>query len=332
MVTLPAHGSVVIVTADEPPAKLSVFEQDEVRLDLTTPWRIATPPRNILRLGRFRVRICRDDGDDEAAAVEVPPEPFINVLSRLSERGQIPVHISPGGMTPTAWRADYPQTVTWRASFDAEHIPDDLRLVVDRSGIRGGQLDGETARVLLNGHRLALSEAEDDFIFDHSQCSWPIAEVVAPGRNTIAVTIRVEADDHGLTDAMWVTGDFRVEGEPSGVRTIVEPSPTALPLDLPASGLPHFAGTLELEREIALSGGETHLALEPPRDAFLDCAELSVEGRDLGARCWPPYRWELPDVVRGEREVTVRLAITTSAGPAIEGRAFDQKAGQYREL
>ncbi len=327
--TLPANGSVALVTGHAIRRPVSVPDRRERALDLTAPWRVAETARNILRLGQFRVclgeqAVARqtDDSDWQQA----PPEPLINVMARISGQHALPVRISPGAMQPPHWRVHYPVTATFRAGFHAEHIPEDLRLVADRNGLAG------EARVFLNGRELPLDAAESDFIFDHSQLSWPVADLATPGRNVVAITIEAHADDDGLVDALWLAGSFGLGGEPGGRRTITAAPPEVVPLDLPGSGLPHFAGTLALESEIEMAGDETHLTLDAGDERFLDCAELFLGGEGLGVRCWPPYRWRVPDHMRGAGPITVGLEITTSAGPAIEGRAFDAAAGGYREL
>ncbi len=320
-VTLPAHGSVVVVTSDQPPARFPASQRNEVALDLRTPWRIAGTPRNILRMGRFDFAL-----GERVCATDVPPEPIINTLARLSGTEPLPVSIRPNGFGPTAWRMEYPLSATWRAGFIADHVPDDLRLVVDPTALAGD------ARVALNGTELPLADAQPEFVFEHTNAGWPVAELVRQGDNELLLQLDVHADDGGMLDAAWLVGSFAVAGAADETRQLVAPPENALPLDLPASGLPHFAGTLALERAMALPAADTHLALSPEGDAFLDCAELFVGGRSLGVRCWPPYRWELPEESRGEGSVTVRLEITTSAGPAIEGKAFDMQAGEYVEL
>jgi len=320
-ITLPAHGSVVVVTSDQPPATFPVSQQNEVALDLTEPWRTVGPPRNILRMGRFEFAL-----GDRVCATDVPPEPIINTLARISGTEPLPVSIAPNGFGPTGWRMEYPLSATWRATFTAEHVPDDLRLVVDPTALVGD------ARVLLNGTELPLGDAQPEFVFEHTNAGWPVAEIVRSGENELLMQLDVHADDGGMLDAAWLVGSFGVAGAADQPRRLVAPPESALPLDLPASGLPHFAGTLALEREIALAAGDTHLAFALEADAFLDCAELFVGERSLGVRCWPPYRWELPADVRGQSNLTVRLEITTSAGPAIEGKAFDMQAGEFVEL
>lgn len=320
-VTLPAHGTVILATSDEPADAPPARERREVALDLSEPWRIAQTPRNILRLGGFEFAL-----GDRVCAGPVPSEPIINTLARISDREALPVRIRPGGMQPTSWGIEYPFSATWRARVIAEHIPDDLKLVVDRDGLAG------EARVILNGTELPLDEASPEFIFEHSNAGWPVAEIARSGENELLISIEVRADDDGLLDAAWLVGSFGVAGAPDETRRLVAAPDSVLPLDLPASGLPHFAGTVALEREVALSAHATHLVLEPGGDRFLDCAEVFVDGRSLGARCWPPYRWALPEDVRREGNAAVRLEITTAAGPAIEGKRFSMDEGTYIEL
>jgi hypothetical protein len=254
----------------------------------------------------------------------VPPEPIINTLSRIAGERGVPVRIRAGAFGPTGWSVEYPLIGTWRTEFAAEHVPEDLVLVVDRDGLAG------EARVLLNGTELALADGGTEFVFEHSNVGWPVADLVEAGRNELCIEITVDADDEGLLEAAWLMGSFGVAGRP-GARTLVAPPERVQPLDLPSSGLPHFSGTLALERKLDLDADTTQLTLDAGESRFLDCAELFIDGRSLGVRCWAPWRWEAPADMAAA-EVTVRLEITTSAGPAIEGRVFDMDAGEYVEL
>ena len=318
---LPSHGTAVLVTGDSTAAVPSASVIYDDMLELPLPWRPAETPRNILRFGTFRLEI-----DGEECPEAVPPEPIINSLARFGGNARLPIRISPGGMGPTTWGVSYPVSAAWTAHFIAEHVPDDLKLVIDRDSLRG------KARVLLNGTELALEDAASEFIFERSNAGWSVAEIVRHGENELTLEIEVNADDGGLLDAAWLVGSFGVAGEPGQTRRLVTPPEEILPLDLPASGLPHFAGTVAVEQEHELREGCTHLRLEEGNGRFLDCAELFVDDRSLGVRCWPPYRWELPDELRGHDEVTVRLEITTAAGPAVEGMQFDAKTRKYVEL
>lgn len=73
-------------------------------------------------------------------------------------------------------------------------------------------------------------------------------------------------------------------------------------------GLQNFAGLLDYEQELALEGpldGEIWLDLGRVEVA----AELWVNGRRVGARLWPPYRFELSDHLRfGTNVLKVRVA------------------------
>ncbi|MFW6156211.1 MAG: glycosyl hydrolase, partial [Armatimonadota bacterium] len=320
-VTLPAHGSIIIATGDAATSAPTPAARREIAVDLTEPWRVAETPRNILRLGRFEFAL-----EDRACAEGVPPEPIINTLARISDREALPVRVSPGGMHPTGWSIEYPLTVAWCAEFRAECVADDLMLVVDRDGLAGD------ARVLLNGTELALEDAQPHFIFEHSNVGWPVANLVEEGLNELLIEIGVYADDDGLLDAAWLTGSFGVAGTPGEMRRLIAPPQSVEPLDLPDAGLPHFAGTLALERTIALTAAPTHLALDGGTERFLDCAEVFLGDRSLGVRCWPPFRWNVPEDLRGAGEAKLRVEITTSAGPAIEGKKFDMDTGEYVEL
>lgn len=50
-------------------------------------------------------------------------------------------------------------------------------------------------------------------------------------------------------------------------------------------------------------------------DTTGDPVGVSFDGHDLGVRCWPPYRWELPP---GHGELSVEM--TTTMLPFYEGQ------------
>ncbi len=328
-VLMPAHGTTILIAeraeaeAPAPPA-----EPRPATVDLSGRWSLAETPRNFLRIGKFRVQLGLGPVQTSARDYRwpiVPPQPIINTIADLAGDQPLPIRISPGGMTPKGFAVQYPQVVTWRAHFHADVVPDDLRLLLDRHGLAGD------AQVFVNGERVPLESFEEDFAFDYSNISAPVAGLVVPGRNVVAIVMQVHADDGGLLDAIWLAGSFGVQqARPAGHR-LVEAPVQVWPLDLDASRLPHFSGTLTLERAIQMRGDETEIDLAQTDDAFLDCAELSLNGQSLGARCWPPYRWPLPEGLARAGANDLRLAITTSAGRVIEAMVCDPHTGEYRE-
>ncbi len=327
-VVLPPHGTAILITSERADATPRRTEEPVVlKLDLTSTWSVAQMPRNFLRLGKFKVRLGEHPDQPEIDdGPSIPPEPIINTISRLSLREPVPIEIKPGFWAPSGFAVSYPLVVTYRARFCAEHIPDDLRLVADRHGLAG------SAQIFLNGHRLPLEEFETDFVFDYSNISLPISGYAQKGENSISVVMEVEADDEGLVDALWLAGSFGVTPLSDSLRTIVEPPEQVCPLELADCGLPHFAGTLSLKCCVNLTTNYTHLGLATEGNQFIECAQLLLNGEDLGVRCWPPYRWVIPEDLRRMGEAAVTLKITTSAGPVIEGRIYDHQTDEYREV
>jgi len=105
--------------------------------------------------------------------------------------------------------------------------------------------------------------------------------------------------------AMWMVGDFieRKEGVLSPVERTVSLG------SLASAGLVSFAGRATYRTTVALVKGE-RLAV----DAGGAVVRVRLDGRDLGAKGWAPYEWEIPADLVG-KPLPLDIDVVTSVRP-----------------
>jgi hypothetical protein len=101
------------------------------------------------------------------------------------------------------------------------------------------------------------------------------------------------------------TPDFRVMTLPAGVRA--GDGGQELAVDLTAEGLPFFAGRAILRQTVTLPPLDGCVVLEM-RGLSAAVAHVGVNGQDIGAVAWPPYRVDITGGLRaGENEIEIEL-------------------------
>jgi len=82
-------------------------------------------------------------------------------------------------------------------------------------------------------------------------------------------------------------------------------------LDWSALGQPGFSGAAVYTKSVRLPGGATRIVLDLGEVCY--SARLRINGRDLGARAWRPFRWDITAAVeRGENEISIEVLNTAA--------------------
>ena len=103
--------------------------------------------------------------------------------------------------------------------------------------------------------------------------------------------------------SVFLEGDFAVYCEASGTMRLTPLPREVQEGDLTMQGLRNYAGKIILEQTVEVPADAEWLRL----DTGANCVAVSLDGHDLGVRCWGPFAWALPTEVRGK---TVSLAVT----------------------
>ena len=154
----------------------------------------------------------------------------------------------------------------------------------------------------INGVEVNLAGAPDDCGFDISYRRIPVARLLRRGGNRF----EVRTDESGplkFLPALILWGDFAVDTQGRLVKR-----QEALPLG-PWSehGYPQFCGSGRYQATVEWSARPSALILETGGYPV----SVTVDGRKIGRRAWPPFRFALDEVEpAGPHTVTVEVSGT----------------------
>jgi hypothetical protein len=179
--------------------------------------------------------------------------------------------------------------------------------------------------IQINGHTLDPQAFQPQKVYDPCNLLADVTENLTEGVNTVSVSVTATADFHGLSDPLYLIGDFAVTAH-QGVFVIDTPQKEACLTAGPIEGYPFYSGTLtfstNLEIARPVTEGRFSLSLADVEN-LQDCVELIVNGASLGVRAFAPYAWSgASDLLRtGNNAVQIRL--TNTLANLFEGTWYD---------
>lgn len=280
------------------------------------PWQLFARNPNALRLEFFRLSV--NSSDEEAT---VAAKTFIDQCEDLAREERIPLSFSQIFGTPKQLRLDYPLECTYKTRFYISRRPGKCSLLMDESAIRG------VWSLNLNGHLFRQEDFRPALVYDNSNLVCRAEDTLVEGWNELAVHVKVGHDWDGVTDALYLYGDFGVTFGDGGLPVLGEPPAAAdtLAVDTYYPGYPYYAGVWSFTRTLELDelpqAGRLTLSFRDwlPHDPV----EVLLNGEPLGVRLWSPYTWEADASLlrQGENELEVR--VTSTLIGLLEGKYFD---------
>ncbi|RAV05462.1 glycosyl hydrolase [Paenibacillus sp. YN15] len=280
------------------------------------PWQQAALGPNALRLEFFRLSI---NGSAEEA--QVAAKTFIDQCEDLAREERIPVSFSQIFGTPKKLGVAYPLACTYKARFYVSRTPAECSILMDESAIRGGWT------LSLNGHSFGKGDFRPALIYDNANIICPAAGVLVEGWNELTVYVEVAHDWDGVTDALYLYGDFGITFGEEGLPVLGEAPASAetLAADTYYPGYPYYAGAWSFKRILELDElpAADRLILSFRDWSPHDPVEVLLNGRPLGVRLWSPYTWEADAALlrQGANELEVR--VTSTLIGLLEGKYFD---------
>jgi hypothetical protein len=282
------------------------------------PWGLKALQPNALRLENFRLSISGEEAGMVAA------KSFVDQCADLAEHHKLPVAFSQVFGTPKKLRLQYPMECRYVAEFTVEHALETVTFLMDKSAVLG---DWE---LLVNGMSYRRNQFASRNVYDYSNIVCEITSAVKVGSNVLEIRVQVAHDWEGVTDAVYVLGDFGVQLDGDGGVPVLKSAPMqaqSLAVRDYTPGYPYYAGVLEYSRtlhmtEMDLAETGARMLRFPDWDVH-DTVEVLLNGGRLGIRPWTPYVWEIPgSMLRvGDNELTVR--VTTTLIGLLEGKYFD---------
>ncbi|KLU40857.1 MAG: glycosyl hydrolase [Limnochordia bacterium] len=271
---------------------------DAMVLDGT--WQFAAPYDNAFLIQRFRFK-----QDDEGQGVELGyADPEFDDSEWLEfKQGawelQLPFERD---------ERTYPVTIWYRMQFESEHVPEDLRLLIDG-------MKAESRSFFINGEELKAEPRRCKF--DAQIKEVDIAPLVKEGTNTIAIRMEVADKVAGLLDLVKLVGSFAVE-ERNGVEVMVAPKAELAIGSWTDQGYPYYAGVGVLTTTVtipeAFQGKRVFLELECGDDVV----DVAVNGEEVGTILWHPYRIEITSFLK-PGEHTIQVSVTNTLINFFEG-------------
>ncbi len=196
----------------------------------------------------------------------------------------------------------YPLPVWFRCTFQIDHMPSQLDVIVD--GFSGAEW-----RLFVNGQ--AVTSPSRRSTFDIQMQAVAVGAYVHTGENILALRLVVTAATDGLLDLLKLVGDFSLRPRIEGGYAITALKRQLQPTFWTDQGYPFYSG-----RGVYRCWFELHADLAGQR-IFLDAPvvddvlEVLVNGERVSVCLWEPYtvevtRWLQP----GENLLELRMANT----------------------
>ncbi|MGI5900572.1 MAG: glycosyl hydrolase [Christensenellales bacterium] len=213
-------------------------------------------------------------------------------------------------------RLEFPEMeLSYEASFSYE-ADGEIYFAMEPGSINGD------FKLYLNGEEIGR-KLEKMHVYKRGNLACDISAIIKKGVNTVRVEVDAKYDHDGITNPLYIAGDFSVSYADEmwrlGMR--VESGSISERID---GGLPFYSGIIDYDIAAELKAGAGKTAdISIDGWIFEDAAELIINGESKGALAWNPYCWslELPKVIE-----SAKLRIANTLNPAFEGAHFDAEA------
>jgi len=195
----------------------------------------------------------------------------------------------------------YPVALWYRTTFKVEHIPSDMRVLIDGFSAKNYQLFINGIEVTDKGRRSKL-DAEIKEV--------DINKFLTRGTNLVAVRLLVSRRTDGILDLLKIVGDFSLKQKDEQYVIAAKKSDIKIG-DWTKQGYPFFSGTGVYESEIDL----TKECLEGKLFLNLICgedvAEVLVNNSEPIVIPWNPYKTEITKLVKpGKNKIMIKITNT----------------------
>jgi hypothetical protein len=195
----------------------------------------------------------------------------------------------------------YPATLWYRTTFEADFVPEDIKILIDGFKGKGYEL-------YINGRQ--VTETPERSYLDAEIKAINIKEYVKTGINSVAVRLVVASRGDGILDLLKITGDFALRNI-DDKYIITMASDRIVTGSWTEQGYPYFSGTGEYTQTINVEKAYIGKVLKLKVDCGTDILEVLVNGDNAGIRPWNPYELDLtPYIHEGANLITVKITNT----------------------
>lgn len=285
-------GTVILQKADLLEKRTVAAADPMEPMELEGEFAFRTDKPNSLNTDEWKMTYCQEDDDIRSiTSGKADMSSWINMRMGAWEM-QLPVERD---------REVYPVDLWYVTKVFAEHVPDDLKLMID--GFKGS-----VYTLFVNGKK--VTETPERSYLDAEIRTVPMKSYFLHGENTIAVRLTVTKKSDGMTDLLKIIGSFAVE-RISGRETIVEPRTGITLGDWNEKGYPYYSGTGFYTKKVFLNKEHLKRKLMLQAELGRDVLLISVNGKPVKNCLWKPYEADLtPFLQEGENEITLGVVNT----------------------
>ncbi|MDR1904662.1 MAG: hypothetical protein LBQ88_20545 [Treponema sp.] len=300
----------------------------KLKLDLDRSMKVAIAGFNVYRLEELTVSI------DGGAAFVSKPNTFIEHFKESGFLRAGLIKFNDGFGVPQRLSVNYPVKVSYHFAFtvdgdlipapsphetDGRGVPLKVYLMRDRMGIMGGH------SIVFNGRKLPADSFKPLYVYDQNNSAADVSACLLSGLNTIDIDVTASEDRHGLSDPLYLLGNFGVlRGD--GKFIIGKAPAAAIPGAKAVEGYPFYSGKFSFETELQVENIESYemFTVEVPESyRVYECIELAINGHNLGVRTFSPYIWYGGAGLLKQGGNQVLLTIANTLGNMLEGCYYD---------
>lgn len=288
---------------------------EKITVSTIQPMHISPVEHNICRLEYFDVALDGKHYPNVAAGT------FIEQFSihKMADSENISFTQSFG--TPKMPLIHYPLEARYTATFTVETMPSKLALLFENRAIMGKHT------ISINGTPIPADRFVPTLVTDFNNTMADIHDLVKLGENVLTVDCTIEASWHGVSDPLYLMGDFGVVGKTCLTRQPEQ----AVFMPGVVEGFPYYSGELTFTGsfEAKRVSGPVEIRLDK---AIYDCVEVLVNGESLGTRVFTPYCWTVQGEKLHDGKNSITIKVTNTLANMLDGRYFDYEAHKLVEI
>lgn len=277
-----------------------------ITIDTSKPLSVEPVEKNVCRLEYFDMEVAGKVYPHIAAGT------FIEQFSQNNMANSETIAFSQTFGTPKRPMLKYPLAVSYRTAFTVEEMPEHLSLLFENRAVMGEH------SFWLNGVEIPKNSFRPAHVTDFNNTAVDIHALAKTGENLLEVRCEIEQSWHGVSDPLYLIGDFGVSDK---VKISAQPKQTVFRPGF-TGGFPYYSGTMTFEGTFDSEPVQGLAELQLDKKVY-DCVELEVNGESLGVRVFTPYRWFIDGSKLKQGQNSFTLRVTNTLANMLDGRYFD---------
>ena len=271
----------------------------EVAIPIDRPWTFAPSSHNALRIHEWTLEL------PTGQKAQVESKPIINQLMD-AKIPFVPEFTQGFGTAPKMHSPT--MKCTYTASFTIQDMPVHLSLAIERDGILGD------FSIAVNGTTIPAAAYKTGYPGFTSKTNICVSldEYVHVGVNTLAISVDVSDNSHGVVNPVYIYGAFGVQHS-----KIVKRIEEGIPFKYIDNQLPYYAGGVSYLMTMDFPTTDA-ITLTLPDNLGLDVT-VYFNDECLGTRVYSPYKWHVPSELIQPGCNEVDLEVYTGISALFEG-------------